>query len=90
MSSSRKNSTNLGRISKRNIAGGSDVSASEYDSEDQAVFDKANSMRVDELRQQLLEMGFTGNIQKMVKTQLAQEFVKLVAQVSKILIIQVT
>jgi hypothetical protein len=46
---------------------GSDPSGDEYDTEDQALYDKAINMKVDELRLDLIDLGFRGNISKMLK-----------------------
>ncbi len=64
---SQKNTTIQARGGKKSYLTSSDPSGDEYDTEDQALYEKALNMKVDELRLDLIDLGFRGNISKMLK-----------------------
>lgn len=65
---SQKNTTTIqGKGGKKSYLTSSDPSGDEYDTEDQALYEQALNMKVDELRLDLIDLGFRGNISKMLK-----------------------
>ena len=58
---SSKNISNQAKGGKKAILTSNDSNSDEIDIEDQALFEKLNSTKVDDLRVELIELGFRGN-----------------------------